>query len=173
MPPRKTQINSVIKEPLSKHGAETKSNHRRSPTPVANESLPNTSSRFSINHATVNPSENNKSDKSYPGAQHKRIVVQTQPTPSISANRFTANADAEGYNGADSSDDTTASSDDTSSELYNTIDTYNSTDTEEISTEPTSKRRKQQTSWPVNSMPMQTFTIEQDITHYIADMTIT
>jgi len=96
-------------------------------------------------------------------------VVQTQPTLSISANRFTVNADAEGYNGTDSSDDTTATSDDTSSELSLT-DTYNSTDTEEISTEPTSKRRKQQTTWPVNSMPMPTFTIEQHITHYIAEV---
>ena len=97
-------------------------------------------------------------------------MVQTQPTPSNSTNRFTANADADGYNGTDSSDDTTATSDDTSSELSST-DTNNSTDTEEISNEPNSKRRKQQTTWPVNSMPMPTFTIEQDITHYIADMT--
>ena len=140
MPPRKTQTNSVIKEPLRKHGAETESNHRRSPTPVANESIPNTSSTFRTNNATVHLSENNKSDKSYPGAQHKRIVVQTQLTPSISANRFTANADADEYNGTDSSDDTTATSDDTSSALSST-NTNDSTDTEEISNEPTSKRR--------------------------------
>lgn len=43
MPPRKTQTNSVIKELLRKHGAETESNQRRSTTPVANESFPNTS----------------------------------------------------------------------------------------------------------------------------------
>ena len=163
MPPRRSQeqvkkINSVTKEDLRKHGAETESNHRRSTTPVANESLPNTSARLRTNNATVNLSETNESDKSYPGAQHKRIVVQTQPTPSNSTNRFTANADADGYKGTDSSDDTTDTSDDTSSELSST-DISNSTDTEEISTEPTSKRRKQ-TSWPVNSMPMPTFTIE-------------
>jgi hypothetical protein len=95
MPPRRSQeqvkkINSVTKEDLRKHGAETELNHRRSPTTVANESLPDTSSRLRTNNATVNLyskslptvnlSENNKSDKSYPGAQHKRIVVQTQPT---------------------------------------------------------------------------------------------
>jgi hypothetical protein len=97
-------------------------------------------------------------------------VVQTQPTLSISANRFTAGDNADEYNGTDSSDETTDNSDDTSSELSST-DTSNFTDTEEISNEPTSKRRKQQTSWPVKSMPMPTLTIEQDITHYIADMT--
>jgi hypothetical protein len=48
MPPRKTQTSSVIKEPLRKHGAETESKHRRSTTPVANESLSNTSSRLEI-----------------------------------------------------------------------------------------------------------------------------
>ena len=74
MPPRRNQNNSVTKEPSRKHGAETNLNHRRSPTPTAeptNDSQPNTSSRLRSTNATVNFSGQNKSDKSYPGAQHK------------------------------------------------------------------------------------------------------
>jgi hypothetical protein len=147
MPPRKTPNNSVLRGRLRKHGAETESNHSRSPTPVAKESLPDTSARLRATNAIVQISENNTSDKSYPGAQHKRIVVQTQLSQSIIANRFTADDNADEDNGTDSSDETTDNSDDTSSELSstNSTETNNSTDPEEISYETTSKRRKHRT----------------------------
>jgi hypothetical protein len=144
---RKTPNNSVLRGRLRKRCAETESNHRRSPTPVANESLPDTVARLRTTNAIVHISENNTSDKSYRDAQHKRIVVQTQLTQSIIANRLTAGENADEDNGTESSDVTTDNSDDTSSELSSTksTDTNNSTDTEEISFETTSKRRKHRT----------------------------
>jgi hypothetical protein len=64
---------------LRKHGAETQLNKERSPTPDRrlDYSQPTTSSR-------VAHSEPARTDKTYPGAQPKRIVIQTYSAPPVS-----------------------------------------------------------------------------------------
>jgi hypothetical protein len=175
MPPRKIQNNSVITEPLRKHGAETNLNHRRSPTPTTEpttDSQPNTSSRLKSTNPTVNVAGPISSDKSYIGAQQKRIVIQTQPSLYNINNKGMVDNIKEGYDDTNSSDATTQSSEETDSEL-STTDTDNYSVEEDETYEPLSKIRKRQTLWPMSlaGMPMPTFTIKQDVNHYIADMT--
>jgi hypothetical protein len=69
--PLKRKANSVNTS-LRKHGAETQLNKARSPTPDRrlDYSQPTTSS------SVANP-EPARSDNTYPGAQPKRIVIQT------------------------------------------------------------------------------------------------
>ncbi len=66
---------------LRKHGAKTQSKKERSRTPNRrlDYSQPTTSS-------SVANSEPARSDKTYPGAQPKRIVIQTYSAPPVSHN---------------------------------------------------------------------------------------
>jgi hypothetical protein len=74
--PSKRKVNSVNTS-LPKYGAETQLNQE--PDRLHDSSKPNTGSRLA-------PSEPARSDKTYPGAQPKRIVIQTYPAPPISNN---------------------------------------------------------------------------------------
>jgi hypothetical protein len=79
MPP-KSKANSVNTS-LRKHGAETQLNKERSPTP--DRQLDYSQSTTS---SLVANSEPARSDKTYPGAQPKRIVIQTYSAPPVSHN---------------------------------------------------------------------------------------
>ena len=162
MPPKRKTIS--VRTSLRKHGAETQLNKERSPTPDRrlNYSQPTTSSR-------VANSEPARSDKTYPGAQPKRIVIQTYSAPPVSHN-IRSDYNEEEIT-SDSSDAEESSSDSRSTES-STTDTEKISDNDELAYEQRSKVTEIQ--WPVSiplgGMPMSEFSIDKDIEHYIADM---
>ena len=145
MPPKR-KVNSVNKS-SRKHGAETQLNQE--PERLHDSSKPNTSSRLA-------PSEPARSDKTYPGAQPKRIVIQTYPAPPSSYN-IRPDYNEEEYT-SDSSD-----GDESSSNSCNTEPS--STDSEKTSEneddEYESKSKVSKIHWPVSillgGMPMPEF----------------
>jgi len=158
MPPKR-KVNSVNTS-LRKHGAETQLNQE--PDRLHDSSKPNTSSRLA-------PPEPARSDKTYPGAQPKRIIIQTYPAPPIS-NNIRSDYNEEEHT-SDSSDEDESSSNSCNTEPSST-DTEKTSENEDDAYEPKSKVSKIQ--WPVSiplgGMPMPEFSIDKDIEHYIADM---
>jgi hypothetical protein len=160
MPPKRKAHS--VNTSLRKHGAETQLNKERSPTPDRrlDYSQPTTSSRAAN-------SEPARSDKTSPGAQPKRIVIQTYSAPPVSHNIRSDNNEFT----SDSSDEEESSSKSCSTESP-TTDTEKVSDSDELAYEPRSKVAKIQ--WPVSiplgGMPMPEYSIDKDIEHYIADM---
>ena len=157
MPPKRKA--KSVSTSLRKHGAETQLNQE--PDRLHDSSKPNTSSRLA-------PPEPARSDKTYPGAQPKRIIIQTYPAPPISNN---IRSDYNEETHSDSSDEDESSSNSCNTEPSST-DTEKTSENEDDAYEPKSKVSKIQ--WPVSiqlgGMPMPEFSIDKDIEHYIADM---